>query len=118
MSVLNLVEDARRAMGVMQNAGIAILPNDVGYSLIAARPQALRRIFDTKKRAPSKLNATLGSDDLHRELHVMSARGRQIVEAITKDYDLPLGLIAPCRIDHPLLRALDADTFERSTRGG
>ena len=116
MTVLNIGADARGAMDVMQNAGIAILPNDVGYSLIAARASALRKIFETKKRAPSKLNAMLGSDDLHRELHLVSARGREIVFAITLDYDLPLGLIAPCRSDHPLLRSLDPDTFDRSTR--
>ena len=117
MAVLNLRADAARAMDVVQNAGIAILPNDVGYSLIAACGSALRTIFDTKKRAPSKLNAMLGNDELHRELHRVSPRGRAIVEAITLDYDLPLGLIAPCRPDHPLLNTLDADTFERSTRG-
>ena len=117
MSVLDVPADARRAMDVMQNAGIAILPNDVGYSLIAARLPALQKIFATKKRAPSKLNAMLGNDDLHRELHVVSPRARAMVQAITLDYDLPLGLIAPCRVDHPLLRSLDADTLERSTKG-
>lgn len=117
MPVLDLRADAARAMEAMQNDGIAILPNDVGYSLIAARRPALRKIFDTKRRAPSKLNAMLGNDDLHRELHVVSARGKAIVQAITQDYDLPLGLIAPCRTDHPLLRGLDADTLERSTKG-
>ncbi|MCZ4316487.1 Sua5/YciO/YrdC/YwlC family protein [Comamonadaceae bacterium G21597-S1] len=117
MTVLNLRADAEQAMDVMAGGGIAILPNDVGYSLIAAHRPALRRIFETKKRAPSKLNAMLGDDALHCELHVVSARGRAIVQAITQDYDLPLGLIAPCRTDHPLLRALDADTFERSTKG-
>lgn len=117
MPILDPRADAARAMGVMQDGGIAILPNDVGYSLIAARRAALEKIFVTKKRAPSKLNAMLGNDDLQRELHVVSARGRAIVDAITKDYDLPLGLIAPCRADHPLLRRLDADTYERSTKG-
>lgn len=116
MAVLNLRADAQRALDVMTAGGIAILPNDVGYSLIAAQRPALRRIFDTKKRAPSKLNAMLGNDALHRELQIVSERGRAIVEAITQDYELPLGLIAPCRIDHPLLRQLDSDTFERSTK--
>jgi tRNA A37 threonylcarbamoyladenosine synthetase subunit TsaC/SUA5/YrdC len=117
MSVLDIPADAKRAMQVMEDGGIAILPNDVGYSLIAARPQALRRIFDTKRRAPNKLNAMLGNDALHRELHLVSERGRAIVQAITLDHDLPLGLIAPCRVDHPLLTALDPDTYARSTRG-
>ena len=119
MPVLDITADAARAMDVMEkDGGIAILPNDVGYSLIAARRPALRKIFDTKKRAPSKLNAMLGNAGLHHELHMVSPRGRAIVDAITQDYDLPLGLIAPCRIDHPLLRALDPDTYERSTKGG
>lgn len=116
MSVLDPASDAQRAFEVMRDGGVAILPNDVGYSLIAARAPALRRIFDTKRRAPSKLNAMLGNADLHRELHQVSERGRAIVEAITVDYDLPLGLIAPCRPDHPLLKMLDPDTYERSTR--
>jgi tRNA A37 threonylcarbamoyladenosine synthetase subunit TsaC/SUA5/YrdC len=107
MPVLNPQADAQRAMEVMQDGGIAILPNDVGYSLIAATSPALQKIFRTKRRAPQKLNAMLGNDDLHRELHVVSERGKSIVEAITQDYDLPLGLVAPCRSDHPLLRSLD-----------
>jgi tRNA A37 threonylcarbamoyladenosine synthetase subunit TsaC/SUA5/YrdC len=116
MAVINPSADADRAFQVMQQGGIAILPNDVGYSLIAAHGPALRRIFDTKRRAPTKLNAMLGNDDLHRELHRVSDRGRAIVQAITQDYDLPLGLIAPCHADHPLLRKLDPDTYERSTK--
>ena len=103
-------------MDAMQAGGIAILPNDVGYSLIAAHPAALRTIFTTKRRAPHKLNAMLGNQQLHEALHVVSSRGREIVQAITMDYDLPVGLIAPCDTTHPLLAALDADTFARSTR--
>ena len=118
MSVLHPEQDARRAMQSMQTGGIAILPNDVGYSLIAAQPLALRKIFDTKRRAPQKLNAMLGNDDLHKALHKVSSRGREIVDAITRDYDLPLGLVAPCDTEHLLLRQLDPDIYERSTKGG
>ena len=117
MAVIDPPRDARRAFDVIKGGGVAILPNDVGYSLIGAHAPALKRIFDTKKRAPAKLNAMLGNADLHREIHVVSERGRRIVEAITIDYDLPLGLIAPCRPDHPLLTKLDPDTYARSTRG-
>lgn len=116
MTVINPKADARRAFDVMKAGGIAILPNDVGYSLIGAHRPALKKIFDTKRRAPTKLNAMLGNNALHRELHTVSERGRSIVQAITLDYDLPLGLVAPCRADHPLLRKLDPDTYERSTK--
>ena len=117
MSVLDIKGDAARAFAAMRGGGIAILPNDVGYSLIAGEGAALRRIFDTKRRAPAKLNAMLGNADHHREIHVTSARAKEIVAAITVDYDLPLGVIAPCRPDHPMLKRLDADTYARSTSG-
>jgi len=117
MSVLDIASDAARAFDVLRKGGIAILPMDVGYSLIGGSPQALKKIFDTKKRAPSKLNAMLGNDELHTALHRVSSRGQEIYEAICKDYDLPLGLIAPCNLDHPLFKTLDRDTYERSTKG-
>lgn len=110
--------DARRAFDALKAGGIAILPNDVGYSLIGGSTAALKRIFETKGRAPTKLNAMLGNDALHREVHVLDARQRAIVEAITIDHDLPLGLIAPARADHPLLRRLDREAWEASSRGG
>lgn len=115
MGVLNPQTDAANAMEVMRNGGVAILPNDVGYSLIAHEVGALHRIFTTKRRAPQKLNAMLGNTQLHQALHVVSTRGREIVQAITEDYDLPLGLIAPCNPEHALLKALDPDIFARST---
>jgi tRNA A37 threonylcarbamoyladenosine synthetase subunit TsaC/SUA5/YrdC len=118
MTVLAVEADARRAFEVLKAGGIAILPNDVGYSLIGGSTAALKRIFETKGRAPTKLNAMLGNDDVHREVHVVDARQRDIVKAITIDYDLPLGLIAPARGDHSLLRKLDREAWEASSKAG
>jgi tRNA A37 threonylcarbamoyladenosine synthetase subunit TsaC/SUA5/YrdC len=115
LSLFNLEDDARRAFDALNAGGIAIVPNDVGYSILGGSGPALRRIFQTKGRAASKLNAMVGNADVHRALHVCSQRGRDIVSAITEDYDLPLGAIAPCRADHPLLRALTPDTVAAST---
>ena len=115
MSAPDIQVDAQRAFDAICAGGIAILPMEVGYSLIGTHEEALRRIFDTKRRTPSKLNAMIGDDALHRDLHVMDARQREIVEAITVDYDLPLGLIAPARMDHPILRNMSADMLKRST---
>jgi tRNA A37 threonylcarbamoyladenosine synthetase subunit TsaC/SUA5/YrdC len=117
MSVLNITADSQRAFKTMRSGGVAILPNDVGYSLIAGEAPALKRIFDAKRRSPSKLNAMLGNDQHHCELHITSPRGRDIVTAITQDYDLPLGVIAPCRRDHPMLKRLDPEVYRSSTSG-
>lgn len=110
--------DARRAFDMLKAGGIAILPNEVGYSLIGGSTAALKRIFETKGRAPTKLNAMLGNDAIHREVHVLDGRQREIVKAITIDHDLPLGLIAPARHDHPLLRKLDREAWEASSSAG
>lgn len=115
---IDVEADARRAFAVLKAGGIAILPNEVGYSLIGGSAAALKRIFETKGRAPTKLNAMLGNDAIHREVHDIDARQRDIVHAITIDHDLPLGLIAPARQEHPLLRALDRDAWEASSKAG
>jgi tRNA A37 threonylcarbamoyladenosine synthetase subunit TsaC/SUA5/YrdC len=118
MAVLDFQRDALRAFEAIRAGGITILPMDVGYSLIGGRPAALQRIFDTKRRAPSKLNAMLGNDAIASELYVLSTRGREVLDAITKDYDLPLGAVAPFRAGHPIFANLDAATLARSTRDG
>lgn len=118
MSVLNPTADAQRAFDAMRAGGIAIMPMDVGYSLIGATPPALKKIFATKKRAPSKLNAMLGNDAIARDLYRLDARGWEVFDAITKDYDLPLGAVAPYRVGHPFFSNLDAPTIEASTKDG
>jgi tRNA A37 threonylcarbamoyladenosine synthetase subunit TsaC/SUA5/YrdC len=116
LALFDVAADARTAFDVLKAGGIAIVPNDIGYSILGGSGPALRRIFATKGRAPSKLNAMVGNRDIHRDLHRCSARGREVVAAITEDYGLPLGCIAPCRMDHPLLRKLDNETIAASTR--
>ncbi|WP_203076239.1 Sua5/YciO/YrdC/YwlC family protein [Falsiroseomonas ponticola] len=115
---LDIEADARRAFDAIRRGGIAILPMDVGYSLIGSGEAALKRIFDTKRRAPSKLNAMVGDQAIHREIHLLDTRSRAIVDAIVQDHGLPLGLIAPGRMDHPLLQALSPEMLARSTKDG
>lgn len=116
--VHDIAGDARRAFDVLRQGGIAIVPNDIGYSALGGSKAALARIFATKQRAPQKLNAMVANLAIHRELHACTSRGQEIVSAITEDYDLPLGAIAPFRADHPLLASLDADVLSGSTRDG
>jgi tRNA A37 threonylcarbamoyladenosine synthetase subunit TsaC/SUA5/YrdC len=108
-------EDARRAFEVLREGGIAVLPMDVGYSLIGGSAAALKRIFDTKGRTPSKLNAMLGHDAIAREVLDLSPRGWDVYDVITGAYDLPLGAVGPCRLEHPLLQAMEPDALSMST---
>ena len=110
--------EAARAFVAIRDGGIAIVPNDVGYAAMAHGYPALKRIFDTKGRAPTKLNAMIGHAALHRRLHRCGSRGREIVAAITETYDLPLGVIAPADFSDPFLASLDPRVVEASTRDG
>ncbi len=115
---LDIAGDARRAFETMRDGGIAVLPMDVGYAVIGCSGDALERIFVTKRRAPTKYNAMLGSAEISRQLHTLTQRQRDIVEAITIDHDLPLGVIGPADMNHPMLKAMDEKAMARSTHNG
>ncbi len=115
---LDIKGDAARAFATLRDGGIGILPMDVGYAVIGCSGEALERIFVTKRRAPTKYNAMLGSAEISRELHTLTPLQRDVVEAITIDHDLPLGVIGPAAMDHPMLRAMDEKALTRSTHNG
>ena len=114
----DIAGDARRAFDIVRAGGIGILPMDVGYSIIGGSAAALKRIFDAKRRAPSKLNAMVADNAIHRDIHIVDARGAEIVACITEDYDLPLGAVAPARMDHPLLAKLPREAVAASQKDG
>jgi tRNA A37 threonylcarbamoyladenosine synthetase subunit TsaC/SUA5/YrdC len=118
MALYDIAEDARRAFDVLKHGGIAIVPHTIGYAALGGCGPALRRIFDTKRRGAAKRNAMVGNLAIENEVHRCSPRGRDIVRAIVEDYDLPLGCIAPCRLDHPLLARLDDEALAAGTRDG
>ncbi len=110
--------DARRAFDALKAGGIAIFPVDVGYTIAGGSAPSLQRIFQAKGRAPTKLNAMVGDLRIHDELHQLPGRERAMVRCLTEDYDLPLGVIAPYRADHPLIARLDPAALVGSTRDG
>lgn len=118
MPRLDIPGDVRRVFDVIKDGGVAIWPNDVGYGMIGGTTQALKKIFDTKKRGSHKRNALIGDAITQREVHRLDQRSQDIIETITIDYNLPLGVIAPCNTDHPLLRKVDPELLEASTANG
>lgn len=118
MKPLDIAGDARRAFDTLKAGGIAIFPVDVGYTIAGGSHASLRRIFDTKQRAPTKLNAMVGDMEIHRALHVLEPQERAMVEMLTEGYDLPIGAIAPYREDHPLIRRLDPAALLGSQKDG
>lgn len=118
MAVLDIKGDARRAFDIVKEGGAAIFPVDVGYTMIGGSDESLQRIFRTKQRGAHKRNALLCDMKSQREIHVLDTRSQEMIEAITQDYDLPFGPIAPYRPEHPFMRKLDSTSLAGSTAGG
>ncbi|KAK5048658.1 hypothetical protein LTR84_005749 [Exophiala bonariae] len=115
---IDIPADAKRVFDVLISGGLAIVPASIGYGLVAIVPEALERAFVTKKRMPHKRHAMIGSYSLHKELHVLPPREAGMVELLCQDFNLPLGVIAPFRADHPLVQKLGAETLARSSVDG
>ena len=118
MSAFDIQGDAKRAMDVILNGGIAIIPSYVGYVILGATTEAINKTIEVKEHGPSKLNAVIGCASMHAALHVLEGRNREIVRTITQGYDLPMGTVAPADLNHPMMKNLDTEVFELTTLGG
>ena len=118
MGAPDIKADAQRVFAVFQAGGIAIYPASMGYTLGTANSAQLTRAFQTKKRGSHKRHAMGGSFALHRELHVMDPRNAEIVRCLTQDFDIPMGVVAKYKTDHPMLKAIDDTTMEAASNDG
>jgi tRNA A37 threonylcarbamoyladenosine synthetase subunit TsaC/SUA5/YrdC len=118
MSRPDIVADAQRIKDVILGGGITLLQGDVGYGLLTATPTAARRTFDVKKRAAHKRHGMLGGAAFRREAHILEPVKHDMIDAITIDFDLPLGVIAPIRLDHPVVKSIEPETFKASSVDG
>jgi len=110
--------DAQRVFDVVRAGGVALIPLDVAYALVASTPAAVRRIYAAKGRDYCKPMGIVGGWAAHEALHVLDESSRAMVRAITVDHDLPMSVVAPYRADHAYLRKLDAFVLRQSTFEG
>ncbi|PYH61073.1 uncharacterized protein BO96DRAFT_429728 [Aspergillus niger CBS 101883] len=115
---IDVLRDAERVFEVIKNQGIALIPGSIGYGLVASDPAALDRLFTTKRRKPHKKHAMIGSYALHQEIHVLPAREESMVRTLTVDLDVPVGVAAPFRADHPIIQKLGPELLSRCTHDG
>lgn len=118
MGAPDIKADARRVFEVLKDGGIAITPSSMGYALASSTPQALEKMFVTKKRPAHKRHAMGGNYALHKDLHVMRPEDAEIVRHLTQDVDLPLAVIAPFNSEHPMFKHIDQTTLEALTVDG
>ncbi|KXT11651.1 hypothetical protein AC579_7039 [Pseudocercospora musae] len=114
----NVEEDTKRVFAVLQQGGLAIIPVSVGYAIVATDSVALERAFTTKQRGAHKRHAMIGSYALHKSIHVLPPREQSMVDFLVRDLEIPLGLIAPFKPDHPIIQKLGPETLARSSIEG
>jgi tRNA A37 threonylcarbamoyladenosine synthetase subunit TsaC/SUA5/YrdC len=110
--------DTRRLLDVLTNGGVAIIPANLGYAMVGSTPEANRRIIAAKRRDGHKRQGMVMDAITEREVHILDQRKRDIIDCITVDYDLPLGVIARFRSDHPLIQSLDPFLLKIGTARG
>lgn len=118
MAVLDIQGDAEKVLDTIENGGIAILQLDVAYLICGNKGDAIARIFEAKGRTFEKPNGMLANMEIFQQLLITGDREKDVVRAVTQDFDLPLSVVAPFRADAPLLAGLDPFAIERSTKAG
>lgn len=112
-------EDLNKALDTLRRGGVILYPTDTvwGLGCDATRPEAVRRIFDIKRRADGKALITLlaNSDDLSRWVDGIPDVAYELIEASVS----PLTIIYDCALVPPLapnLPAPDGSLAVRITR--
>lgn len=118
LAVAKLEVDVGRLLDVIAAGGVAIVPLDVAYAIVAARESGIRRIFAAKRRSYEKPSGMFGNFALSREIHVMDERRHAIVETLVREVKLPFSVVAPFRADHPIFAMVDPFVMRSSTKAG
>ena len=110
--------DALRVFEAVRDGGVALIPLDVAYALVARSADAVRRVYAVKGREFDKPMGLVGGLPAHQALHVLDAHKQAMVHAIVVEHNLPLSVVAPYREGHAYLAGLDAFVLAQSTHAG
>lgn len=113
-----LEADAKQILDTLDAGGVAIIPLDVAYGILAAREGGMRRIFDAKKRSYDKPSGMFANWEMSRDIHIMDEARHAMVREMAQEGGLPFSVVAPFRQDHPLIQAIDPFVRGASTKAG
>jgi len=113
-----LEADVSAVMDCIANGGVAILPLDVAYAIVGARPAAIRRIYDAKKRSYEKPCGMFGSAELSAEIHLLDDKKREMIRFLQYEARLPFSVVAAFDAGHPLLSGADPFVLQTSSKAG
>jgi len=112
-----LAAEVARVLDAIGAGGVAIIPLDVAYAILARSAEGIRRIFAAKGRSWNKPSGLFGSIEISRALHILPPEKHALAETIITKEGLPFSIVAPYRADHPLLVGVDPFVLANSTKG-
>lgn len=110
--------DVARMMDVLAAGGVALVPLDVAYGIVAMREAGIRRIFTAKQRSYEKPSGMFSNAALSREIHIMDPARHDMVAELIAEERLPFSVVAPFRADHPIFRSVDPFVLQSSSKVG
>lgn len=110
--------DGKRAFDCIRAGGVAIVRYDVGYAIICATDESLRRVYTAKQRSYQKASAIVACPEMVEAVHVLPPEKKEIIRVITVDHKLPLSVVAPFRENDPFMGKLTPFLLEIGTRNG
>lgn len=113
----NATLDAHEVYKLLQSGGVAIIPTEVGYGIVASSAEGIERAFAAKQRKAGHTVGVLGTWNTHRQLHILPDERFEISRVITEEFNMVLAVVAPYRKDHERLQNLDPVTKERVIKG-
>lgn len=117
MNAGQLRKQAEDVLDVVDGGGVAIIPLDVAYAILARTEAGIRKIFEVKRRGYDKPSGMFACLAHSTDLHLLGSREREIQRVLIEEHDLPFSVVAPYRRDHPLLADVDPFVLETSTKG-
>ncbi len=112
------VADGRQVHDTALAGGVAIFKADVGYAIVGHTEPAIRRIYEAKQRSFSKPCGMFGSYDIFLEVIDIDERARDFVRAVIFDHHLPISIVAPFRVGHPLFRDVAPFVLANASKAG
>lgn len=110
--------DVARMMDVLSGGGVALVPLDVAYGVVAMREAGIRKIFTAKQRSYEKPSGMFANAELSRAIHIMEPAKHDMVSELIAEERIPFSVVAPFRADHSIFRAVDPFVLQSSSKIG
>ncbi|MDQ3335176.1 MAG: Sua5/YciO/YrdC/YwlC family protein [Myxococcota bacterium] len=112
---MQLEVDVQQIYATLRTGGLALVPTDVGYGLVALEESAVRRIYELKGRPAAKPCVTVGNAEiLQRVSHVPVDTREWIAETARLT---PLAIVTRL-VENPLVAAMTPYVAGQATHAG